>query len=139
MDSGETPLRLNLLQVTIGKTKMWLLTSVLDCRKLNKKTMIRFYQMRWGIEVEFRGMKQTIDKYVLRCRNPDRLLVELDWSLRGMAVAELLALGAQITSTDDAEADACYDPKDRSLANTMRKLTAIERKTMSEFINSQAA
>jgi hypothetical protein len=72
--------------------------------------------------VEFRGLKQTIDKYVLRCRNPDRLLVELDWSLRGMAVAELLALGAQLTSTDNAEADACYDPKDCSLAITLGRI-----------------
>lgn len=122
MASGERPLRLRLVKVKIGKTTMWLLTSVLDCRKLNKKTMMRFYEMRWGIEVEFRGLKQTIDKHMLRCRNPQRLLIELDWSLRGMAIAELLALTEQIASTGDAEDATSYDPKDRSLANTMRAI-----------------
>ncbi len=120
MDSGEPPLRLRLVQVKIGKTKMWLLTSVLDRRELNNKTMIRFYEMRWGIEVEFRGLKQTNDKHLLRCRNSDRLIVELDWSLRAMAVAELLALIEQTASS--SEDDESYDPKDRSLANTMRAL-----------------
>jgi hypothetical protein len=120
MDSGEPPLRLRLVRVQIGKTKMWLLTSVLDHRELTNKMMIRFYEMRWGIEVEFRGLKQTIDKHLLRCRNSDRLFVELDWSLRGMAVAELLALIEQVASS--SEDDETYDPKDRSLANTMRAL-----------------
>lgn len=121
MDSGEPPLRLRLVRVKVGKTRMWMLTSVLDRKKLNHKQIIRFYQMRWGIEVEFRGLKQTIDKHTLRCRNSDRLLVELDWSLRAMAVAELLALREQIASAENNK-DESYDPQDRSLANTMRAL-----------------
>lgn len=121
MESGEPPLRLRLVQVKVGKTKMWLLTSVLDPKQLTHKQLIRVYKMRWGIEVEFRGLKQTIDKHKLRCRNSDRLLVELDWSLRGMAVAELLALRQQITAPREDVPDD-YDPQDRSLANTMRAL-----------------
>jgi hypothetical protein len=122
MESSEPPLRLRLVQVTIGKTKVWLLTSVLDRRKLTHKQLLRVYKMRWGIEVEFRGLKQTIDKHKLRCRNSDRLLVELDWSLRGMAVAELLALREQIAATREGKPREDYDPQDRSLANTMRAL-----------------
>ena len=121
MDSGEPPLRLRLVQVKVGKTKMWMLTSVLDRKKLSKKQIVRFYKMRWGIEVEFRGLKQTIDKHTLRCRNADRLLVELDWSIRAMAVAELLALREQIAAAE-ADEEAPYAPQDRSLANTMRAL-----------------
>ena len=119
MNSGEPPLRLRLIQVKVGNTKMWMLTSVLDRKQLGKKQIIRFYKMRWGIEVEFRGLKQTIDKHILRCRNADRLLVELDWSLRAMAVAELLALRQQIGPPEE---ERSYDPQDRSLANTMRAL-----------------
>ena len=122
MESGEPPLRLRLVQVQIGKTKMWLLTSVLDARRLTHKQLVRIYKMRWGIEVEFRGLKQTIDKHKLRCRNSDHLLLELDWSLRGMAVAELIALGEQIAATEKDQSDEKYDPRDRSLANTMRAL-----------------
>ena len=78
--------------------------------------------MRWGIEVEFRGLKQTLDKHTLKCRNSERLLVELDWSIRAMAVAELIALREQMIAASERETDADYDPKDRSLANTMRAL-----------------
>jgi hypothetical protein len=122
MNSGAKPLRLRLVQVKIGKTKMWILTSVLDPKKLSKKKIVRFYKMRWGIEVEFRGLKQTIDKHMLRCRNSDRVLAELDWSIRAMAVAELIALREQIPKQQEADEDDAYDPKDRSLANTMRAL-----------------
>lgn len=117
--SGEPPLRLRLVQALVGKTKMWLLTSVLDERKLSLKQIIAYYKMRWGVEVEFRGLKQTIDKHKLRCRNSDRLLAELDWSLRGMAIAELLALRQQIPKE---KLNAKYEPKDRSLANALRAL-----------------
>jgi hypothetical protein len=121
-ESGQPPLRLRLVQVRVGKTKMWLLTSVLDKKRLGRKQLIRIYKMRWGIEVEFRGLKQTIDKHKLRCRNSDRLLVELDWSLCGMAVAELLALREQIAANCNDQQDEAYDPQDRSLASTMRAL-----------------
>lgn len=120
-ESGEPPLRLRLVRVQIGRTKMWMLTSVLDPRRLGRKQLIRVYKLRWGIEVEFRGLKQTIDKHTLRCRNSDRLLVELNWSLCGMAVAELLALREQI-AVRPKDQPAAYDPQDRSLADTMRAL-----------------
>jgi hypothetical protein len=121
VESGEPPLRLRLAQVRVGKTKMWLLTSVLDARRLTRRQLVRVYKMRWGIEVEFRGLKQTIDKNQLRCRNSDRVLVELNWSLCAMTVAELLALREQLTQR---ERRPCHqnDPQDRSLANTMRAL-----------------
>lgn len=118
--AGEPPLRLRLVQVRVGKTKMWMLTSVLNGRKLTNQQIIRYYKLRWGIEVEFRGLKQTIDKHKLRCRNNDRLLAELDWSLRGMAIAELIALRQQIPAT--AKQPPHDVPGNRSLANTLRAL-----------------
>jgi hypothetical protein len=128
MNSGAPPLRLRLVQVKVGKTKMWMLTSVLAPKRLGKKQIVRIYKMRWGIEVEFRGLKQTIDKHTLRSRNSDRLLVELDWSIRGMAYAELIALREQIPSTRAARnRNKYYDPRDRSLANTMRALRGCMR------------
>lgn len=128
MNSGAKPLRLRLVQVKIGKTKMWLLTSVLNPKDLSRKKSVQFYKMRWGIEIEFRGLKQTIDKHKLRCRNSDRVLVELDWSIRAMAVAELIALREQIAKEQEALEEDAYDPKDRSLANTMRALRQCMRK-----------
>lgn len=122
MDSGDPPLRLRLVQVKVSKTKMWMLTSVLDEEELTKQDIIEYYKLRWLIEVEFRGLKQTIDKCKLRCRNPERLLAELDWSLHAMAFAELIALRAQIPSTAKKKKQLPYTPRDRSLANTLRVL-----------------
>ena len=124
MDSGARPLRLRLAKVKIGKTTMWMLTSVLDRKKLSHKKIIKYYKMRWGIEVEYRGLKQTIDKRNLRCRNSDRVYVELDWSIRAMACAELAALREQIPYENEGQTQPKqdYDTKHRSLANTMRVL-----------------
>ena len=118
--SGAKPLRLRLVKVKIGKTMMWMLTSALDRKKFSKKQIVRYYRMRWGIEVEFRGLKQTLDNRKLRCRDSERVLVELDWSIRAMAIAELMALREQIPS--ETESESQYDTKDRSLANTIRAL-----------------
>lgn len=122
MNSGAEPLRLRLVQVKIGKTKMWMLTSVVNRKELSKKKIVKYYKMRWGVEVEYRGLKHTIDKRNLRCRNSNRVYAELDWSIRGMAFAELVALREQIPNEKVAEDESSYDTKDRSLANTMRTL-----------------
>jgi hypothetical protein len=119
------PLELRLVKVQIGKTKMWMLTSVLDSHRLPKALIARFYQWRWGIEVEFRGLKQTLDRAKLRCKNGERLLAELDWSILAMAVAELFALKEQLAPrrASKAKGDAPpADPWKRSLAETIRAL-----------------
>jgi hypothetical protein len=114
------PLRLRLLRVRVGKkASAWLLTSVLDREKLSVKTALRLYLMRWGVEVEFRGLKQTLDRGKLRCRNAERLLAELDWSILAMAIAELVALREQSTKAGKGQS---ADPARCSLANTMRAL-----------------
>ena len=129
MNSGAEPLRLRLVKVKLRKTRMWMLTSVLDDTKLSIKMIIKYYKLRWGIEVEYRGLKQTNDNRNLRCRNSDRVYVELDWSIRAMALAELIALREQIPAdtTRETKNKQDYDTKDRSLANTMRVLRTCMR------------
>lgn len=125
MGSDLPPLRLRLVRVRVGKTLMWLLTNVLDARRLTQKMMVRFYKLRWGVEVEFRGLKQTLDRAKLRCRNSKRLLAELSWSIAAMAVAELLALKEQLANrraNRQAKKEPKYDPSKRSLAKTMRAI-----------------
>jgi len=115
----QPPLRLRLVQATIGNAQVYLLTSVLCPERLTAATMADLYKKRWGIEIEFRGLKQTLGGQKLRCRNVDRLYTELHCSILAMAVAELLAVGEQLSSKDR---DSKYTPKDRSLAGTMRAL-----------------
>ena len=118
------PLRLRLVQVRIGRQRMWMLTNVLKRSRLTPKMMVNFYKMRWGIEVEFRGLKQTLDRSKLRCKNAQRLLAELNWSIMAMAVAEIFALKEQIApaASKSSVKNLPPDPKKRSLANTIRAL-----------------
>ena len=124
MLANQPPLRLRLVKARIGKTRVWLLTSVLDPAELTPQQMIKLYKMRWGIEVEFRGLKQTLDRAKLRCRNDQRLLAELDWSIMAMAIAELFALKEQLSNkrSKSVKDQKPPDPVKRSLANTMRAI-----------------
>jgi hypothetical protein len=123
MQAEQPPLRLRLVQVHLGKTKVWMLTSVLDEQRLTTKAMVRFYKMRWGIEVAFRGLKQTLDRAKLRCRNDRRLLTELDWSIMAMAVAELFAQKEQLAKRPQSgKKRHAGNPVKRSLVQTMRAL-----------------
>lgn len=127
--AGYPALRLRLVKMCLGKTKVWMLTSVLSERRLTTQAMVRFYKMRWGIEVEFRGLKQTLDRGTLRCRDAKRLLCELDWSILAMAVAELFALKEQLASRRLKRGVRIRsgDPTKRSLAKTMRALRSCLR------------
>ena len=129
MQSQQRPLRLRLVKVRIGKAQVYLLTSVQDPAKLPIKQMLRLYKLRWGIEVEFRGLKQTLDRGKLRCRNDQRLLAELNWSIMAMAVVELFALKAQLAKQADRSRNKkqAADPAKRSLANTMRAIRGCMR------------
>jgi hypothetical protein len=119
MQANRLPIRLRLVQVPLGNTQAWMLTSVLNPRDLTPQQILRFYKLRWGVEVEFRGLKQTLDRAKLRCHNPQRLLAELDWSIMAMAIAELFALKEQLSSRHH---NRVYVPSKRSLAATMRIL-----------------
>ncbi len=119
----QAPLRLRLVKVRIGKTKVFMLTSVLDAAHLTPQQIVKLYKLRWGVEVEFRGLKQTLDRSKLRCRNDRRVLAELDWSIMAMAVAELFALKVQLSKRRNGpRKEKGGDPARRSLANTMRAI-----------------
>lgn len=93
-------------------------------QKLWKTQMIAFYKMRWGIEIEFRGLKQTLDCAKMCCLNPSRSLVELNWSIAAMAVSELLAMREQlrVQSQKRGKSKSIWTPQRRGLAQTMRAI-----------------
>ena len=93
---GQPPLVLRLLTVRVGKRLMYLLTNVLDETALSEAEAIRLYQLRWGIEIQFRTVKQTFGRRKLRSRTPARAYVELDWSLLGLWLIQLFAVKEQL-------------------------------------------
>lgn len=118
--AGQPPLRMRLIHARLKKTKIWLLTSVLDRTARTARQAVRLYEMRWGIELEFRGLKQTLNRAELRSRTAERIGTELEWSILGMAVAELFALKEQLAPR--ATEPTADQPSKRSLAETMRAL-----------------
>lgn len=86
------PLKLRLLRISGGKVDVWLLTNVLDGRRLSRKTAAQLYRWRWRNEGFFRTYKRTLGKVKLRSRTVALLHREAEGSL--LAVQILLAHGA---------------------------------------------
>lgn len=112
MKKNLPPLKLRLVKCVVGNKKMSLLTSVLDKDQLTDHEVAQLYKDRWGVELEFRCLKQTFERRKLRSHNSERALVELEWSIFGMAVLELFALREQ-------SGEAHADPMKLSFAQTL--------------------
>jgi hypothetical protein len=92
----QPPLVLRLLRLQVGRCVMSLVTNVLSNQQLSERQAIRLYQLRWGVELQFRTVKQTFGRRKLRSRTPGRAYVELDWSLMGLWMIQLFAVKEQI-------------------------------------------
>ena len=93
---NQPPLVLRLIRFRLGRAQACVVTSVLSARRLSEKQALRLYRLRWGVELQFRALKQTFGRRKLRSKRPDRALVELDWSLVGLAIIQLFAVKEQI-------------------------------------------
>ncbi|HEY7616726.1 MAG TPA: transposase [Terriglobales bacterium] len=96
MSKNWPPLVLRLVKCRLGRKRVYLLTSVLEESQLHAQEIKRLYQRRWGVELEFRALKQTFQRRTLRSRKSQRALVEMEWSLLGITVIELFALKQQL-------------------------------------------
>jgi hypothetical protein len=104
-------LRLIELQDANGKP-VFLLTNVTDKRKLSNHAAAKMYRLRWGIEVMWRGLKQTMGHHKMLGKTPDRAGAELDWAMAGLWMLQLLASSRMIRSGQS--------PLDHSPAKTLR-------------------
>jgi hypothetical protein len=80
------PLRLRLIRVG----KVWLVTDVTDPRELSNKAAGELYRRRWGIEVSFRSLKQTLSRRKVRSCVASNALRELSGSIVGLWVLTLI-------------------------------------------------
>jgi len=93
---NQPPLVLRLLSMKFGRTPVFLVTNILERRELPNAAACQLYRMRWGIELQFRTLKQTFRRTKLRSKTPERALRELDWSLLGLWMIQLFAVKEQI-------------------------------------------
>ncbi len=93
---GLGPLTLRLIEFQTSRGPIYLVTNVLSDRVLTVAQAKRLYRLRWGVEVQFRSLKQTFGRSKLRSRTPQRALLELEWSLVGLWLVQLFAVKEQI-------------------------------------------
>ncbi len=91
----QQPLVLRLLKFRQGRKFIYLVTTVLDQRSLSAQMAQLLSRQRWGIEIQFRSLKQTFGRDKLRSYKPDRALVEMNWSLLGLSLIQLWAIAEQ--------------------------------------------
>ena len=117
MKKHQPPLVLRLLHFKDGRGDVYLVTNVLEERKLTPRQASEIYRQRWGIELHFRAVKQTFGRSKLRSRTPDSAEIELHWSLLGLWMVQLLAFKEQA---------AVGEPADRtSIAAVLRIVRSI--------------
>lgn len=79
------PLVLRLITLVDGRNRtMHLLTSVLEHERLSDESAARLYGMRWGVEVMYRGLKQTLARRKLLSDSPGNARMELSWAMIGL-------------------------------------------------------
>lgn len=89
----DPPLVLRLIELADGRgRKMALLTSVLDPTELSEAMAARLYALRWGIELMWRNLKQTMGRDKMRSGSPKNSARELDWAMAGLWMLQLLAV-----------------------------------------------
>ncbi len=97
--TDQPPLTLRLVRVARpGFRPVVLLTSVLDPWQLSDAQLAALYEARWGMELRYRSIKQTLHHHTLRSHAPDTALLELWGILFGMAaLLRHAACGARIS------------------------------------------
>jgi hypothetical protein len=93
---NQPPLVLRLLVFQGPRGKVYLVTNVLSERALSLRQARQLYRLRWGVELQFRTLKQTFRRSKLRSRTPENAVVELHWSLVGLSLVQLFAVKEQI-------------------------------------------
>jgi len=97
---NQLPLVLRLMVVP-GAHPVYLVTDVLSETALSFEQAGALYRRRWGVEVFYRSLKQTLGRRKMRCGAPDNVRMELAWSLAGLWVLSVMVVEA--TTAEDRE------------------------------------
>jgi hypothetical protein len=109
----QPPLVLRLIVLKDGRNRvMHLLSDVLDDGQMSDREAAQLYALRWGAEVLYRSLKQTMGRRRMVCGNPQHAAAELDWAVVGLWVLGLMAA--------DAVAAAGHAPGHLSVARALR-------------------
>ncbi len=95
------PLVLRLIRIKTERgAKVYLITNALE-GQLSEQDAMAFYRMRWGVEVFFRSLKQTLERRKMRSASPARALIELHWTMVGLMLLGLMTVRHLIAAGRD--------------------------------------
>ena len=92
------PLRLRLIVLKRHGRRVYLLTNVMDTHRLSRPMARELYAARWDVEVEYRGLKQTMARRKVLADSPGPGAMELAGNILALALLMLhgaLVLGAK--------------------------------------------
>ncbi len=89
--SNHPPLVLRMIILQRKGKKIYLLTNLSDEQLSDERAGI-LYEMRWGVEVFYRSMKQTLSRRKMLSRAPKQARAELGWTLVGLQLLGLLSV-----------------------------------------------
>lgn len=95
----EPPIQLRMIVVEDeGKRPIYLVTSVLDAERLTPGEAREIYHRRWGIEVSFRTLKQTLGHDGTRSRTPENCYLEMKWAILSAWMLALMTVRQVVAS-----------------------------------------
>jgi hypothetical protein len=126
----QAPLVLRLIQLQGGHHPVIVVTDVMSQEALSMEQVGVLYRMRWGIEVFYRSLKQTLARRKMRSAAPAQAKMELSWAFMGlwilsfMGAHAVVAAGKTPYSLSIALALRCIR---RAIAGRMRPRTCLAR------------
>lgn len=126
--AGRGPLSCRLIRLRGRRTRkgnrhdVWLLTNILDPKRLTAEQAGRYYRQRWESEGLFRTYKRTLGKVKLQSRTVRLVHREVEGALLGTQL--LLALGAR------AVGGAWNDQAEAARRSSARKVLRVIREEM---------
>lgn len=91
----QPPLVLRLITLIDDRNRrMHLLTNVSDPDRLSDQAACEFYTMRWGVELHYRALKQTLARRKLASDAPANAQAELRWAMLALWLLCLMAAQA---------------------------------------------
>lgn len=91
----QPPLTLRKVEFLSHGRRVCLLTSERSPEALSDAQVKHWYRQRWMIEVQYRGLKQTMEHRKLLSDSPAMARAELDWSLIGLWLLELMQVDSR--------------------------------------------
>jgi len=95
----QAPLRLRLMVLKRRGRRVYLVTNVMESERLSRGMASRFDQARWGLEVAYRSLKQTMERRKILAGSPEVGSMELEGNILAFALLMLhavLAMGARM-------------------------------------------